>query len=54
MVCGNFDSNGNILSKESYSNGLLNGDVIYYFNGIITELYEYLMIKKWKSRNLLS
>ena len=41
-----FDSNGNILSKETYSNGLLNGDVIYYFNGIITESYEYFDDKK--------
>ncbi len=36
-----FDDKGNVISKENYVNDLLDGDVIYYFNSIMLECFEY-------------
>jgi len=43
-----FDDKGNILSKENYLNNLLDGDVIFYFNGtgLVMESFEYKNGKK--------
>ena len=41
-----FDNKGNIISQENYTNGMLDGDLINFVDGVMVESFEYVEDKK--------